>query len=99
MPDGTEDWRWLAGVVAQYEALRSAALGCPLPPEARCGLLLFLRRGMWGWARAMAVPRTSIQQEPRHGASLSFVAADESRAVIHVFAAMAMNTEHRGATE
>ena len=31
-----------------------AALGQALPPEARCGLMLFLRRGMWGWARVMA---------------------------------------------
>jgi hypothetical protein len=41
-------------VVAQYEALRGAALGDALPPEARTGLLLFLRGGMWGWARAVA---------------------------------------------
>jgi len=87
----------LAGVVSQYEDLRSAALGCPLRPEARCGLLLFLRCGMWRWALVMAEPRTSIQQEPRQGASLSLVSADESRTVIHVFAAMAMNAEHRGA--
>jgi hypothetical protein len=87
----------LAGIVSQYEDLRSAALGCPLRPEARCGLLLFLRCGMWRWAQVMAEPRTSIQQEPRQGASLSFAFADESRTVIHVFAAMAMNAEHRGA--
>jgi len=83
--------------VTQYEALRSAALGCPLPPEARCGLLLFLRRGMWGWARVMAEPRNGVQQEPRRGASLSFAGADESRAVIHIFAAMAMNAGRPGA--
>ena len=41
-------------VVAQYEALRGAVLGDALPPEARTGLLLFLRRGMSGWARAVA---------------------------------------------
>jgi hypothetical protein len=97
MPDRAEGSR-LAGVVSQYEALRSAALGYPLPLEARCGLLLLLRRGMWGWARVMAEPCTSFQQEPRQGASLSFAAADETRAVIHIFAAMAMNAEHRGAT-
>ncbi len=45
-------------------------------------------------------PRTierRVQQEPRQGASLGFAVADESRTVIHVFAAMAMNAEHRGA--
>jgi hypothetical protein len=86
------------GVVSQYEALRNAALGHPLPPEARYGLMLFLRRGMWAWTRVMAVPRTSTPQGPRHRASLSFATPDESRSVIHVFAAMAMNTELRGAT-
>ena len=80
--------------MSQYEALRSAALGCPLLPEARCGLLLFLRRGMWGWARVMAEPNTNVPWEPRQGASLTFAVADESRAVIHVFAAMAMNAEY-----
>lgn len=79
--------------MSQYEALRNAALGYPLPPEARCGLMLFLRRGMWAWARVMAVPRTSMPQDPRHRASLSFATADESRTVIHIFAAMAMNAD------
>ena len=82
----------------QYEALRNAALGQALAPEARSGLLLFLRRGMWGWARLMAMPSASPPQQTRSGASLSFPAAEESRAVIHIFAAMAMNAEHRGAT-
>jgi hypothetical protein len=98
MPEGGEGSGRLTGVVSQYEALRDAALGHPLPPEARYGLLLFLRRGMWGWARVVAVPRTTVQQEPGQGASLRFAAADESRAVIHAFAAIAMNTEHRGVT-
>jgi hypothetical protein len=52
----------------------------------------------WGWARVVAVPRATVQQEPGQGASLRFAAADESRAVIHAFAAIAMNTEHRGVT-
>lgn len=41
--------------VARYEALRAGALGEPLPAEARSGLTLFLRRGMWAWAQASAV--------------------------------------------
>src|SRR5580704_5186426 len=53
-PDGGESWERLTGVVPQYEALRNAAFGQALPPEARSGLLLFLRRGMLGWARVMA---------------------------------------------
>jgi hypothetical protein len=43
-----------SNVMTQYETLRSAALGDALPPEARAGLMLFLRRGLWGWARVMA---------------------------------------------
>jgi hypothetical protein len=86
----------LTGVVPQYEALRNAAFGHALPPEARCGLMLFLHRGMWAWAQVMSVPRTSVQEQT---ASLSFASADESRTAIYVFAAMAMNAEHRGATQ
>ncbi|MGA9672650.1 MAG: hypothetical protein WBQ94_25765 [Terracidiphilus sp.] len=84
--------------MGQYEALRNAALGHPLPPESRCGHMLFLRRGMWAWARVMAAPPESKPQDPGCRASLSFAAPDESRSVIYVFAAMAMNTELRGAT-
>lgn len=82
----------------QYEALRHAAFGQALPPEARSGLLLFLRRGMLGWARAMATAGASPPPQPRHEASLSFPAAEESKAVIHIFATMAMNAEPRGVT-
>jgi len=96
-PDGGKGWERLSGIVAQYEALRSAVLGHVLPPEARSGLLLFLRRGMWGWTRVMATIGGSPPQA-KPGASLSFPAAAESRTVIHIFAAMAMNVEHRGAT-
>ncbi len=49
-------------VVTQYETLRRAVLGDALPPEARAGLPLFLRRGMWGWARAVAA--MSAPQRP-----------------------------------
>jgi len=82
--------------VAQYEALRSAVLGDMLPPEARAGLLLFLRRGMCGWARALATMRTP--QRPA-GSRLSNRAMPEARrAVVHIFAAMIINANHYGAT-
>ncbi len=83
--------------MSQYEALRSAALGHPLALEARNGLILFLRRGMWGWARVMGMPGVSLPPQPRRGASLSLPTAGESKTVIHIFAALAMNTDHRGA--
>jgi hypothetical protein len=60
--------------------------------------MLFLRRGMWAWTRVMAEPPGSKPQYPGRQASLSFAKKDESRSVIHVFAAMAINTELRGAT-
>jgi hypothetical protein len=46
----------------------------------------------------MAMPAGSKPQDPERQASLSFATPDESRSVVHVFAAMAMNTELRGAT-
>jgi hypothetical protein len=42
-----------ATIVAQYETLRSAMLGEALPPDARSGLIVFLRHGMWEWARTL----------------------------------------------
>ena len=42
-----------ATIVAQYETLRSAMLGEALPPVARSGLIVFLRHGMWEWARTL----------------------------------------------
>ena len=82
-------------MVAQYETLRIAALGQALAPEARSGLMLFLRRGMWGWAQAMAGANAS--PELSCSPSLDCVPSDESRALIHVFAAIAMNPG-KGAT-
>ena len=84
--------------MSQYEALRHAAFGQALSPEARSGLSLFLRRGMWGWVRVMARAGASPPPQPRHEASLSLPTAEESKAVIHIFATMAMNAEPTGAT-
>src|SRR5580693_9487295 len=79
--------------VAHYETLRMAMLGELLPPEARSGLMLFLRRGMWGWARTLAA--ASAQHERILSSSLSRKGPSEHRAVIHLFAAMAMKTNSR----
>ena len=71
----------------RYEILRAAALGEELPVEARSGLALLLRRGMWAWARAAATPsRTRL---PMRSLSSRSIADDEQRAVIRLFAAMA----------
>lgn len=85
-----------SSIVDQYETLRRAALGQALPPESRCGLLLFLRRGMWGWARTLVLANASVSQPPSYS-PLSFTVADDSRVVIHIFAAMAMNASIQGA--
>lgn len=82
-------------VAAQYETLRMAALGEALPSEARSGLMLFLRRGMWGWARTLAT--ASAREEPTHAPSPSSTASCGRQAVIYVLAAMAMNTPDRRA--
>jgi hypothetical protein len=75
-------------VVAQYEALRGAVLGDALPPGARTGLLLFLRRGMSVWAQAvmtMSAPRPTASRPP------NWKRPEEHRAVVRIFAAMAIN--------
>jgi hypothetical protein len=82
--------------VTQYETLRRAVLGDALPPEARAGLALFLRRGMWGWAQAaaaMSARQPSIGSRPPN-----WKIPEEYRAVVHIFAALAINANHYGAT-
>jgi transposase len=49
---------------SRYETLRMAALGEPVPPEGRSGLVVFLRRGMWGWTRALPAQITPQQRPP-----------------------------------
>lgn len=83
-------------VVTQYETLRSAVLGEELPPEARAGLLLFLRRGVWGWARAVAT--RSAPQRLTSSWPPNWNIPEEHRAVVHIFAAMAINAKHYGAS-
>ena len=78
---------------AQYETLRAAALGEPLPVEARSGLALFLRRGMLAWARGATTPSTTPHQalsSPRGP-----IAESGQQAVVHLFAAMAMRSTAR----
>lgn len=74
-------------VTEQYETLRTAAFGEGLPLEARSGLALFLRRGMWGWAQAAATP--SAPSRPARSFLAMSTGDDEQQAVIHLFAAMA----------
>ncbi len=76
----------------QYETLRTAALGGRLPLEARNGLTLFVRRGMWAWARA-ATPRSPTGPTPP---SVPRTTDDDGeRAIVHLFAALAMRATER----
>jgi hypothetical protein len=86
----------LSVVAAQYETLRRAALGDALPSEARAGLLLFLRRGMYGWGRAVATMNAPPQ--PTGSQPSNRKAPEEHRTVIHIFAAMAVQAGQQGVT-
>lgn len=70
-----------------------AALGEPLPPEARSGLCLFLRQGMWGWAQVLSGP--AAPQPARKATCPRLTAPYTKRTVIQIFAAMALNTPSR----
>jgi hypothetical protein len=85
----------LSIVAAQYESLRRAALGGELPPETRAGLLLFLRRGMWAWTRALAAGDT--WQPPTVSGTANEKTQGQYATVIHIFAAMAINATQKGA--
>ena len=74
--------------VAHYETLRMAMLDSALPPEARSGLMVFLRRGMWSWARTLAVG--SVRQDPLPAERSNPAEPCKSRAIVYVLAAMAM---------
>jgi hypothetical protein len=77
-------------VTEQYETLRTAALGERLPLEARSGLVLLLRRGMWAWAQATAAPSTTPR--PTRSSLPCSTAVEERRAVVHLLAALAMRS-------
>jgi hypothetical protein len=78
-----------------YETLRQAALGEPLSPPARSGLILFLRRGMWGWAQMIAT--APARPEPISAPCSRQTPPSEPIAIVRVFAAMAMSTQDRRA--
>ena len=80
----------LSRVVVQYETLRRAALGEALPPEARAGLMLFLRRGLWGWAQAVAT--RSPLPPPTGSQPSSGKRPAEDNTLIQIFAALASQT-------
>jgi hypothetical protein len=70
-----------------------AALGEALPLTARSGLMLFLRRGMWGWTQTLVA--ASPVQQPVHTSSLTPPVRNERTAIVHVLATIAMSTHDR----
>jgi hypothetical protein len=80
-------------VTAQYETLRAAALGEQLPVEARGGLALLLRRGMWAWAQAAAA--ATAMPRPMKSPLPSSITDDSRQAVVHLFAALAVNSAEK----
>lgn len=75
--------------------LRTAALGAALPLKARSGLTLFLRRGMWGWAKALSATVRPQQEPGRQPASTSSMLHPSNCAVVHVLAAIAIGAHDR----
>jgi hypothetical protein len=75
----------------QYECLRLAALGEPLPPQARSGLLLFLRRGMWGWAHSLSATPPAFPGSSHASSSAAAAACGEGQEAIQLLAQMAIN--------
>jgi hypothetical protein len=78
-----------APVASQYETLRASALGEPLPPESRIGLMVILRQGMWGWARAL--PSARALEEPMRSPLSSSTTPHHHKALIQVLAAVALD--------
>lgn len=83
-----------SAIADQYEVLRGAALGEVLPLKARSGLMLFLRRGMWGWAKTLATT-ASDPREQIYPPSAAWSAHGEHSAIVHVLATIAMNIHER----
>ena len=81
---------------AQYEMMRAAALGEERAAEARRGLTVLLRRGMWSWTRVITQGQTPqgviAPFAPQPSRSNQF---HDRRAVIHVLAALAMTLSDR----
>lgn len=80
-------------VAQDYETLRTAAQGDALAFEARNGLALFLRRGMWGWARAIS--DSSDGPRPTQPARTGNFVDDNEKTVVQLLADMAMSSAVR----
>ena len=85
-------------LASEYEVLRAAVLGEALPLMARSGLMLFLRRGMWGWAKVLTVAADPAPELIDRRPSASTTQGSHG-AVVHVLATIATSTNHAGLHE
>ena len=83
-----------SAIAAQYETLRLGGLGEALPPNARCSFMLFLSRGMWGWACTLAAA-TDVREDRAHRPLPDGVSPARHEAIVHVLAALAIATPDR----
>ena len=83
-----------SAITVQYEVLRGAALGEALPLKARSGLMLFLRRGMWGWSQTLTITANS-PREQIYPSSATWPTRSGRSALVHVLAAIAMSIHDR----
>ena len=65
---------------------------------ARSGLMLFLRRGMWGWAKVLTAAADSAPEPIDRRPSASSTQGGHG-AVVHVLATIATSTNHAGLHE
>lgn len=80
-------------IATHYEILRATALGEALPVMARSGLMLFLRRGMWGWVQVVTAA-ASPAAEQAHPSPAICAPPGGHGAMVHVLAAIAMSIQH-----
>ncbi len=83
-------------VAERYELLRAAMLGAALSSDFRTGLIVLLHRGMWAWARTIALDPARQRPIPASSVRPSHLDGPcERRAVVHLLAAMAMTITDR----
>lgn len=83
-----------SAIAAQYETLRLGGLGESLPPKARGSFMLFLSRGMWGWACTLAAA-PDVREDRAHRPLPDGVSPPSREAIVHVLAALAIVTPYR----
>lgn len=81
-------------IMGRYEELRGAVLGEALPIKARSGLMLFLRRGMWGWIKALTATASPLHEQT-FPPSAAWPTHAGNGGVVHVLAAIAMGIHDR----